>query len=57
MTAEWIPRGNGFVEADVTRCTESVWRKRPRGWGVAISICEHVVIAKVIRNDFTDRED
>jgi hypothetical protein len=30
MAAEWIPCGNGFIEADVVRWKEGVWERRSR---------------------------
>lgn len=51
MAAEWIPCGSGFIEADVIRWTEGVWRKRRRNRGRAINIGERVVIAEVLRDD------
>lgn len=40
MSAEWIPCGSGFIEADVIRWTEGVWRKPRRNRGRAINIGE-----------------
>ncbi len=51
MAAEWIPCGSGFIEADVIRWTEGVWRKPRRNRGRAVNIGERVVIAEVIRDD------
>ena len=33
MTAEWIPCGSGFIEADVVRWSEGVWEKPRRRLG------------------------
>jgi hypothetical protein len=51
MTAEWIPCGSGFIEADVIRWNEGVWQK-PRGRrGRAVNTGDRVVIAEVLRDE------
>lgn len=53
MSAEWIPCGTGFIEADVIRWTEGVWR-RPRRHGRragrAVNVGELLVVAEVLRD-------
>lgn len=51
MTARWIPCGSGFIEADVIRWTEGVWRKPRRRRGRSIPMGERTVTAEVIRGD------
>src|SRR5574337_869296 len=51
MAAEWIPCSSGFIEADVIRWSEGVWRKPRRRKGRAVNIGDRVVIAEVIRDD------
>ena len=51
MTAVWIPCGSGFIQSDVIRWTESVWRKPRRNRGRAVNIGERLVIAEVIHDD------
>jgi hypothetical protein len=52
MTAEWIPCGSGFIEADVIRWSEGVWEKPRRlRRGVAVNTGERVIIAEVMRVD------
>jgi hypothetical protein len=51
MAAEWILCSSGFIEADVIRWTEGVWRKPRRNRGRAINTGDRVVIAEVIRDD------
>lgn len=51
MAAEWIRCGGGFIEADVIRWTEGVWRKPRRNRGRSVNIGDRVVIAEVIRDD------
>lgn len=47
---EWIPCGDGFIEADVIRWKEGVWERRgPRQGGRAIKIGDRLVIAEVLR--------
>lgn len=49
MAAEWIPCGDGFIEADVVRWKESVWEKRSRRRKArAVNAGERMVIAEVI---------
>ena len=50
MAAEWVPCGSGFIEADVIRWTEGVWRRpRPRR-GKAVNIGDVLVVAEVLRD-------
>lgn len=51
MATEWIRCGSGFIEADVIRWTEGVWRKPRRNRGRAVNIGDRVVVAEVIRDD------
>lgn len=51
MAAEWIPCSSGFIEADVIRWTEGIWRKSRRRRGRAVKTGDRVVIAEVIRDD------
>jgi len=52
MTAEWIPCGSGFIEADVLRWSEGVWGKPPRRrQGKSVHIGERAVVAEVLRID------
>ena len=49
---EWIPCGNGFIEADVVRWKESVWEKRSRRRNSRdIKVGERVVTAEVLREE------
>lgn len=50
MAAEWIPCGSGFIEADVIRWTEGVWRKPRQRRGRAVNIGELLVTAEVLRD-------
>ena len=50
-TAEWIPCGGGFIEADVVRWTESVWQDLARGPVHAVNTGERLVVAEVLRVD------
>ena len=48
--AEWIPCGDGFIEADVIRWKEGVFDRRgPRG-ARAVKIGDRLVIAEVLRD-------
>ena len=52
MTAEWIPCGSSFIEADVVRWSEGVWEKpcrRPEG--KSIHVGDRAVTAEVPRID------
>jgi len=51
MAAEWIPCGSGFIEADVIRWTEGVWRRPRQRRGRAVNIGELLVIAEVLRDE------
>ena len=51
MTAEWIPCGSGFIEADVIRWSEGVWQKPRRRRGRALNIGDRVVTAEVLRDE------
>jgi len=51
MAAEWILCSSGFIEADVIRWSEGVWRKPRRNRGRAVNIGDRVVIAEVLRDD------
>jgi len=51
MAAVWIPCGSGFIQADVIRWTEGVWRKPRRNRGRAVNIGERIVVAEVIHDD------
>lgn len=51
MTARWIPCSSGFIQADVIRWTEGVWRKPRRNRGRAVNTGDRLVIAEVIRDD------
>jgi hypothetical protein len=48
--AEWIPTGDQFIEADVIRWTEGVFRPR-RGKGRAAKLGERLLVAEVLRQD------
>ena len=50
MSAEWIPCGSGFIEADVIRWTEGVWPRPRRRRGRAVNVGEIVVVAEVLRD-------
>jgi hypothetical protein len=54
MAAEWIPCGSGFIEADIVRWIESVWRRprRNRRRAIrAVNVGERVVVAEVLRDE------
>lgn len=51
MVAEWVPCGSVFIEADVIRWTEGVWRKPRRNRGRAMNLGDRVVTAEVINDD------
>ena len=44
--AVWMPVGDGFIEADVIRWTEPVYRNRPRGKPVRVG--KRLVTAEVL---------
>lgn len=48
---KWIPCGGGFVEADVIRWKESVWKRPKRGRGRAVNVGDRMVTAEVIRDE------
>ena len=50
MVAEWVPCGNGFIEADVIRWSEGVWQEPQHSWNRAVHIGDRVVIAEVLRD-------
>ncbi len=51
MAGQWVRCGSGFIEADVIRWTEGIWRKARRNRGRAVNVGERMVIAEVIRDD------
>jgi len=48
---KWIPCGSGFIEADVIRWKEDVWRRPKRKQGHAVNLGDRVVTAEVIRDE------
>lgn len=48
--ADWTPTGDQFIEADVIRWKESVF-KPPRSKGKAVKLGERLVVAEVVRQD------
>lgn len=52
MTENWIPCGNGFIEADVIRWKESAWERRGRSKrSSAVNVGDRMVTGEVIRED------
>jgi hypothetical protein len=51
MAAEWIPCGSGFIEADVIRWNDGVWKKPRRRRGRAVNIGDLLVVAEVLRDE------
>jgi hypothetical protein len=51
MAVGWIPCGSGFIEADVIRWTEGIWRKPRRRRGRSVHMGERTVVAEVLRDD------
>ena len=51
MAAEWIPCGCGFIEADVIRWNEGVWKQPRRRRGRAVNIGDRVIVAEVLRDE------
>jgi len=49
--AEWIPIGGDFIEADVIRWTEGVYRNRRRKKSKPMRIGERLVMAEVLRDE------
>jgi len=47
--AEWIPCGAGFIEGDVIRWTEPVWKPRARKNSRARKIGERRITAQVLK--------
>lgn len=45
---EWIPCGDGFIEADVIRWKEAIWERKGPGKGRALKIGDREVIAEVL---------
>jgi hypothetical protein len=50
MAAEWIPCGGGFIEADVIRWTDGVWRRLRRRRGRAANVGDLLVVAEVLKD-------
>jgi hypothetical protein len=48
---KWIPCGSGFIEADVIRWKEDVWRRPKRKQGHAVNLGDRMVTAEVIRDE------
>ena len=48
---KWIPCGSGFIEADVVRWTEAVWKTGRLKSSKPVKVGERVVIAQVVRID------
>ncbi len=46
---KWVPVGDGFIEADVIRWTEPVYKKQPRGKPVRVG--KRLVTAEVLEAD------
>lgn len=46
--AEWIPCGDGFIEADVIRWKEGIWDRRGPRSARAMKIGDRLVIAEVL---------
>jgi hypothetical protein len=51
MAAEWVHCSSGFIEADVIRWREGIWRKPRRKRGRSTHVGDRVVVAEVIRDD------
>ncbi len=51
MTAEWVPCGSGFIETDVIRWREGVWKKPRHLRGLAVNIGDRVITAEVTRDE------
>jgi hypothetical protein len=47
---KWIPCGAGFIEADVIRWKEGVWKKARRAGSRAVNIGERLVTAEVLHD-------
>lgn len=45
---QWIPCGEGFIEADVIRWREGIWERRGPKQGRAIKVGDREVIAEVL---------
>jgi hypothetical protein len=48
---KWIPCGDGFIEADVIRWKEAVWRRPERKRRRAVRLGDGLVAAEVIRDE------
>src|ERR1700687_988145 len=48
---KWIPCGGGFIEADVIRWKEAVWRRSKRKRRRAVRLGDGRVTAEVIRDE------
>ncbi len=48
---KWIRCGAGFMEADVIRWKEEVWRRPKRERGHAVNLGDRMVTAEVIRDE------
>lgn len=49
--AEWVPVGNDFIEADVIRWKEGVFKSKRRKNGKLVRIGERLVTAEVLKMD------
>jgi len=45
--SEWIPCSTGFIEADVVRWTEPVWKRGRRKGSRPVKVGERLVVAQV----------
>ena len=54
MAENWIPCSSGFVEADVVRWLEAVWKTGRRKGSRPVKVGERIVIAQVARIDAHD---
>jgi hypothetical protein len=52
--AEWISCSDGFIEADVVRWTEAVWKRGRRKGSRAMKVGERLIIGQVERTDASD---
>lgn len=51
MAVEWVSCSSGFIQADVIRWREGIWRKPRKKRGRSTHVGDRVVIAEVIRDD------
>lgn len=52
--AKWIPCSSGFIEADVVRWNEAVWKTGRRKGSKPVKVGARIVTAQIIRIDASD---